>query len=189
MTSTRVPGRRARSLLVTFAIAALGLARAASAQTFAAGVGGSLVNDYEHANSFSTFDRFGVNGFLEVRLDKNIALQLRLARIGLPPAEEGMPSLRVDAADLTVAYIFREDWFDAGFFGGFGIYRVSSRGAEEGQPEGPPKEDVFGLTGGVVSVFHVTRRWEVRLEAGVHAIDTATSHLPVFVGGGLAYRF
>ncbi len=165
------------------------IAPAASAQTFAAGVGGNLMNDHSSAGSPSSFSKGGVFAFGEMRIEKGTLVQLRVQRFHLPGAEADALAIRVDGATVTLAYLFQEAWFEAGFFGGGGIYRVVPDEPGAGQVAADLRENSWGLTGGVLTVVHVYGNLDLRLEGGVTYVVATSSHSPIVLGAALSYRF
>ena len=165
------------------------LAPRASAQTFTLGAGGLVSNDRSASGSPSNFSKGGYFAFGEVLLEKSVTLQLRASRFQLPGAEANTPKVRVDAATLSVAYTFKEEWFEAGFFGGGGVYKVFPDEGSPGQPSADVKETAWGLTGGILGNFLVGGPWSLRLEGGINYVASAYSHSPIFIAGAIAYRF
>lgn len=185
------PSRSPRSLVLFLggALVLVALASGASAQNFAVGAGGLVSNDRSAAGSPSNFSYGGAFAFGEVRMEKGVTLQLRAWRFRLPGAEASAPKIRVDAATLSVAYTFKEEWFEAGFFGGGGVYRVVPNDASTGQSSADVRETAWGLTGGVLSDFLIGGPWVLRIEGGINYVASVRSHSPIFLAGAVALRF
>ena len=50
-------------------------------------------------------------------------------------------------------------------------------------------ENVFGLNGGLITIFTVNRSLDLRLEAIGHLIRDVNNRKPVIVSAAVAYRF
>lgn len=164
---------------------------------FAAGAGGSFMNDTGHAADVKSFSTGGFHAFLELNLDPGILLQGRYERFQLPgsassapfqPAVAG-PRIDVDAGNVTVAYVFRETWWEAGLFAGVGVYGLAPQAPEAGQTPVDVRETVIGWNGGTLLVFQVARRWDLRLEAAGYLLQTNVQKKLVRLGGSVAYHF
>lgn len=185
-----LPPRLARAVLLSTLAVALSLAApVASAQTFAVGAGGGVVNDTGSAENIDSFSTGAGYGFLEVTLDPGILMQGRYTLMRLPPTAENGPDVDVGAATLAVAYLFKEDWWQAGFVVGGGAYFLRPKSPGEGQVVTDPSESVFGLNGGLLTVFTVNRRFNVRLEAVGHLIRDVSRRKPIVVSAAVAWRF
>ena len=123
--------------------------------------------------STETFTTGGFHAFFEVALDPGVLLQVRYESFQLPgttsspplqPAVSG-PRIDVDAGLVTVAYVFRETWWEAGLFAGVGLYGLRPRPPEAGQTAVDVRENVFGWNFGSLMAFQLTRRWDLRIEA------------------------
>jgi hypothetical protein len=176
----------------------------ASAQTtrlqefpFAVGAGGSAVNDTGRPADVKAFSTGGFHAFAEVVLGAGVLLQVRYENFLLPGTASGTPfqpavsapRIKVDAGNVTVAYVFREEWWEAGLFGGVGIYGLAPRSPEAGQTPVDVRETVIGWNGGVLLVFQLARRWDLRVEAAGYLLRTDASTNLVRVGGSVAYHF
>ena len=60
-------------------------------------------------------------------LEPGVLMQARYTRMQLPPSAENGPDIDVDAATLTIAYLFKEDWWQAGFVAGGGGYFLNPK--------------------------------------------------------------
>jgi hypothetical protein len=176
----------------------------ASAQTtrleefpFAVGAGGSAVNDTGRAADVKAFSTGGFHAFAEVVLEAGVLLQVRYENFLLPgtasdtpfqPAVSA-PRIKVDAGNVTVAYVFREEWWEAGLFGGVGIYGLAPRSPEAGQTPVDVRETVIGWNGGVLLVFQLAQRWDLRVEAAGYLLQTDAQTKLVRLGGSVAYHF
>lgn len=171
----------------------------ASAQTtrlqefpFAVGAGGSAVNDTGRPADVKAFSTGGFHAFLELTLEPgepSVLLQARYESFQVPGSTVGAPRKNVDAGNVTVAYVFREGWWDAGLFGGVGIYGLAPRSPEAGQAPVDVRETVVGWNGGALLVFQLARRWDLRVEAAGYLLQTDASTKLVRVGGSVAYHF
>jgi hypothetical protein len=160
-----------------------------AAQPFAVGFGGSVVNDTGTAFDIPGWGTYEGHLFAELALEDNVALQVRASRFGLPGTAVDAPNLEVDAGTLSVAYLFREEWFQAGCFAGGGVYRVAPNDLEAGQVPKDVRETVFGWHGGIVTIFAISPRIDARLEASGHLIRTDVGHKTILLGGSIAYHF
>lgn len=164
---------------------------------FAVGVGGEWVTDNGRASDVKAFSNGGFHAFGEVVLEQGIFLQFRYMSFSLPgtPAvppfgtPTSAPDVRVNAGLASVGYLFREAWWDAGLFGGVGVYGMKPGSPSGDQTSADVKETVVGWHGGVVAAFHVATRWDLRLEAAGFVLRTDANHKPITLGGSLAYHF
>lgn len=184
---TRAGVRRAAGALL-FAVAAW--SRVSSAQAFAVGGGAGFVNDTGSVAKVGSFDHWSGHVFGELALERNVLLQVRGSRFTVPGTASDAPNIRVNSATATVGYVFREEWFAAGLFGGLGAYLFRPI-APEGRFETvvDRDENAFGWTGGVVAIFDLGQHWDARMEASGHIIRTATQHKPILIGLSVAYHF
>jgi hypothetical protein len=182
--------RSARAVLLALLPAVLlVLAPAAPAQTFAIGAGGGILNDTGSAENLKSFSTGAGFGFVEIALEEGLFMQARYTRMQLPPTAQSGPDIDVDAVSLSIAYLFREDWWQAGFVAGGGGYflRPKSPGAEQVVTD--PNESVFGWNGGLLTVFAVNRNIDFRLEAVGHLVRDVSRRKPVIVSAAVAWRF
>jgi hypothetical protein len=181
------------------------LCSSASAQTtkpqefpFAVGAGGFSVNDT--GRSTETFSTGGFHAFFEVALDPGVLLQARYERFQLPGSASSSPfqpaalapRIQVDAGNVTVGYVFREAWWEAGLFAGIGLYGLRPRPPEAGQTAVDVRETVFGWNGGTLLVFQLARRWDLRVEAAGYLLraNRSDDSLKLLqLGGSVAYHF
>ncbi|HKC23090.1 MAG TPA: hypothetical protein VKF32_00020, partial [Thermoanaerobaculia bacterium] len=98
------------------------LAGRSDAQVFAVGGVVTAVNDTGSAAVTTGFHTWGGHVFGEMTLEGHVALQLRGSRFTVSGSGTGAPNIRVNAATVSAMYLFNEDWFHAGLFGGFGGY-------------------------------------------------------------------
>ncbi len=124
-----------------------------------------------------------------MKLEPGVLMQARYTRMQLPPSAENGPDIDVDAATLTIAYLFKEDWWQAGFVAGGGGYFLNPKDPGPGQVVTDRDESVFGLTGGLLTVFTVNRKIDIRLEAVGHLLRDSNSRKPVIVSAAVAWRF
>ena len=184
------PPRLARALLLSaLVVASATLSFPAAAQTFAVGVGGGILNDTGSAENLDNFSTAAGYGFVEMKLDPGVLMQARYTRMQLPPTAENGPDIDVDAATLTIAYLFKEDWWQAGFVAGGGGYFLRPKTPGAGQVETDPEESVFGLNGGLLTVFTVNRSIDIRLEAVGHLIRDMSRRKPVIVSAAVTWKF
>ncbi len=194
--------RHARALALAVVLAALSAPAAAqvtrpSEFPFAVGAGGSFVNDSGPAADVKTFSTGGFHAFAEVVLDPGVLLQVRFESFQLPGSASSTPfqppvsgpRVRVNAGNISVGYMFRETWWQAGLFGGVGVYGLSPRAPEAGQTPTDVSETVIGWHGGLLTVFQLARRLDLRVEAAGYLLRSDSSHKPLLVGGSLAYHF
>jgi hypothetical protein len=137
--------------------------------------------------------------FGEVVLERGIFFQLRFMNFSLPGTPVApvlgvgtpttAPDVRVNAGLASVGYLYREPWWDAGLFGGVGVYGLNPKPATGNQTSTDIKETVIGWHGGLISAFHVAARWDVRLEAAAFLLRTNANHKPITLGASVAYHF
>ena len=161
----------------------------ASAQTFAVGAGGGILNDTGSAANLDNFSTGAWYGFAEMTLDPGILMQARYTRMQLPPSAENGPDIDVDAATLSIAYLFKEDWWQAGFVLGGGGYFLNPKNPGAGQVVTDPDESVFGLNGGLLTVFTVNRKVEHPVGGHRHLLRDTYSRKPVIVSAAVAWKF
>ncbi len=189
MKAPRSPRLARAALLFLSAAASVFVGSAASAQTFAVGAGGGILNDTVSAANLDNFSTGAWYGFAEMTLDPGILMQARYTRMQLPPSAENGPEIDVDAATLSIAYLFKEDWWQAGFVMGGGGYFLHPKNPGPGQVVTDPDESVFGLNGGLLTVFTVNRKFNIRLEAVGHLLRDTNSRKPVIFSAALAWKF
>jgi hypothetical protein len=182
--------RRARTVLLALLPAALlATAPAAPAQTFAVGAGGGILNDTGSAANLDNFSTAAWHAFAEMKLDEGIVMQARYTRMLLPPTAENGPDVDLDAATLTIGYLFKEDWWQGGFVVGGGGYWLRPKDPGPDQVVTDPAESVFGLSGGLVTIFTVNRKFDIRLEAIGHLLRDESSRKPVVVSLAVGWKF
>lgn len=186
MSSLRLP-RPARAALL--ALVLLVFAPGATAQSFAVGGGGGVLADTKELEKVDDFSESAFFGYVEVTLDPGVILQGRYTRMTLPPLSENPFETDVDAATLSVAYLFNDGWWRAGFIGGVGAYFLRGQTAGLDQIVRETKESVFGLNVGLLTVFSVNRRWDVRVEAVGHFIKDEAQRKPLIASASVSYRF
>jgi hypothetical protein len=166
---------------------------------FAVGAGGEWVSDNGRVSDVHAFSNGGWHGFAEVVLEPGVLLQARYTRFALPghpvvpPFGVGptttAPDVDARAAVLSVGYLFREPWWDAGLFGGVGAYWLEPRAPGEGESSIDVKETVVGWHGGLMVAFHLATRWDLRIEAAGYVLRTDQDFKPITIGGSIAYHF
>jgi len=182
-----------------------GLSLSAAAQTnrqsefpFAAGAGGFGVTDTGRAADVKSFSTGGFRVFADVELETGVILQARYENFLLPgavvtpPAFQSAspaPSVRVNGGSLSVGYMLREAWWQAGLVAGVGVFGLSPRDAEAGQVSGDVSETVIGWHAGLLTIFQLSNRWDFRVDATGYLLRTDASHKPILVGASLAYHF
>ena len=183
--------RRCRLLLSAGVVSVvLASAAPAPAQVFSAGFGGTIQNDGSSNGGPSGFSKGGYFGFAEMRLEAATVLQARLGSFRLPGKEADSPALSVTEASVTIAYLFREEWFEGGFFAGGGVFWLKPDEPTGSQLPADLKESVWGLKAGVLTIFRAYRNLDFRLEGGVTYMNgTYAQHAPIVLGAALSYRF
>lgn len=176
-------------LLALLPTVLLVFAFAAPAQTFGVGAGGGILNDAGSAEDLNNFSTGAGFGYAEMVLDEGILMQLRYTRMLLPASAENGPNIDVDAATLSIAYLFNEDWWRAGFVAGAGGYWFNPKSPGEGQVATDRAETVAGLCGGLLTIFSVNPRLDIRLEATGHLIRDVNRRKPVVVGASVTWKF
>jgi hypothetical protein len=192
---------RSAAVLVLFAAALSARAQVGPPRTqqfpFAVGAGGEWVTDNGRASDVKAFSNGGWHVFGEVALETGVFLQMRYMNFALPgtPVEPGFgtpttaPDVKVNAGLMSVGYLFREPWWDAGLVGGVGVYSLSPKSLGDGQSSTDAKETVIGWHGGVIAAFHISARWDIRLEGTAYLLRTDANHKPITLGGSVAYHF
>lgn len=189
MSTPRVPRLARASILALVSSALLLAAPVLSAQTFALGAGGGILNDSGSAEDLESFSTGAGFGFVEVILEPGIRMQARYTRMQLPPSAAGGPDIDVDAATISVSYLFREEWWQGGFVAGGGGYFLKPKSPGEGQTATDPRQNVFGWHGGLLSVFSVSPKVDVRLEAIGHLVRDAARRKPIVVAAAVCWKF
>lgn len=164
-----------------------------AAQSFAAGLGAATYADTGTSTNVEGFQQWGGDAYVEVLLETSTSfvtvLQGRYSRFRLPGTQPGAPELQVNAGIARVSYRWREAWFQAGFFGGGGVFGVSPRSPAAGQVAVDGNETAAGATFGVETLFRLTGQLDFRLEFGGDYIATTVIHRPLFIGGSVSYKF
>ncbi len=176
-------------LLALLPVALLVAAPAAPAQTFGVGAGGGILNDAGSAENLNNFSTGAGFGYAEMVLDEGVLLQARYTRMKLPASAENGPNIDVDSATLSIAYLFNEDWWRAGFVGGAGGYWLHPKKPGEGQVATDQAESVAGLCGGLLTIFNIDRRLDIRLEATGHLMRDVNRRKPVVVAASVTWKF
>jgi hypothetical protein len=190
------------------ALAALlgGLSLPATAQSnrpfefpFAVGVGGFAVTDTGRPADVDAFSTGGFRIYFDVELEPGVILEARYESFLLPgsavtpppfePSAGTSPKVKVNGGCMTVGYLFRETWWQAGLTAGVGVYRLAPRDPEPGQVPADVNETVIGWNAGLLTIFKVTTRWDFRIEVTGLLLRTDSSHKPILVGASAAYRF
>ena len=195
------PAFRAAALLLLAAASSSALAQVGPPRSqqfpFAVGGGGEWVTDNGRTSDVKAFSNGGWHAFGEIVLEPGVLLQVRYMSFTLPgtpvppafgPATSA-PDVRVNAGLMSVGYLFREPWWDGGFFGGVGAYSLNPQSLSGDQTSTDVKETVLGWHGGVMAAFHVATRWDVRLEVAAFLLRTDANHKPITLGGSVAYHF
>jgi len=182
---------RANARLLAFALAAVFLlvGREARSQSFAVGGGVAVVNDVGAPSITSGFQTWGGSLFAEMTLDKRVIFQIRGSRFTVRGSGTGAPNIRTTAATATVTYLFSEEWFHAGLSGGIGGYFLRPVTPGPGEEVIDTNEEAFGFTGGLVTIFDLGPRWDLRLEGRGHLIRTNASRKPIELGIAVGYHF
>lgn len=187
------------ALLVALSSPAVAQATRLEEFPFAVGAGGFAVTDTGRPADVKAFSTRGWHAFGEVVLEPGIVLQLRYMNFSLPGTPvaptlgvgvaTSAPDVRVNAGIASVGYVFREPWWDAGLFGGVGVYGLKPKTPSGDQTSTDVKETVIGWHAGLVTAFHVAARWDLRVEAAAYLLRTDANHKPITVGGSVAYHF
>jgi hypothetical protein len=200
---TLMPLRFPRALALASLFAGLSLSAAAQTNRqgefpFAAGAGGFAVTDTGQAVNAKSFSTGGFRVFADVELEPGVILQARYESFLLPgsavpatafqPAGDS-PRVKVDGGSLSVGYMFREAWWQAGFVAGVGLFGLSPRAPEAGQVPADISETVIGWHAGLLTIFQLSTRWDFRIDATGYLLRTDASHQPILVGASLAYHF
>jgi hypothetical protein len=166
----------------------------AASQTFAAGGGGSLSADLGTHVVDDGFNNWGGYVFGEMALGgfgerQSGLLQLRFAYTTLPGGAPDAPDIDAWSGMALVFYRFQEFWWEAGFFGGVGVFRILPKIPQPGQVPADPTQTVVGFQFGVQTVFRVTRQFDVRLELSGEIPNTEYSHSLITLTTAVGYRF
>ncbi|HEX7613659.1 MAG TPA: hypothetical protein VF554_00135 [Thermoanaerobaculia bacterium] len=197
-----------RALALDALLAALlaGLSLSAAAQTnrqsefpFALGAGGFAATDTGRAADVKAFSTGGFRVFADVELETGVILQARYENFLLPgsavtppplqPPAGDSPRVKVNGGSLSVGYLFRETWWQAGLVAGVGVFGLSPRAPEGNQVATDVEETVIGWHAGLLTIFQLGNRWDLRIEGTGYLLRTNASHKPVLVGASLAYHF
>ena len=189
MNATRLTRLLRAALLALLPVASLAVAPRAGAQVFAVGAGGGILNDEGSAESLKSFSTGAGYGFVEVALEPGLLMQARYTRMRLPASGANGPEIDVDAATLSIAYLFREDWWQGGFVLGGGGYWLGPRDPGPGQVVTDESTSRLGWNGGLLTIFSLGRNADVRLEAVGHLIRDENRRKPVVVSAAVAWRF
>ena len=185
--------------LFMFAGAAAGQVGPPRSQTypFGVGAGGFAVNETGHVSDVSGFANGGFHVFGEVVLEPGIFLQARYEHFTVPgtpvvpPLSTPLPApdVRVDAGLMSVGYLYREEWWDAGLFAGWGVYGLKPKSPANDQAGADVRETVTGWHAGLVVSFLVARHWDLRIEFAAHTLRSDVTHTPLTLGGSVGYHF
>jgi len=194
------------SRALAFAALLGGLSFPAAAQTnrtrefpFAVGAGGFAVTDTGRPADVNAFSTGGFRIFFDVELESGVLLEARYESFLLPgsavtpppfePATGTSPKVKVNGGSLTVGYLFRETWWEAGLTAGVGVYGLSPRDPEPDQVPADVSETVIGWNAGLLTIFKLSTHWDFRLEATGYLLRSDSSHKPILIGASAAYRF
>jgi hypothetical protein len=195
------PIRRLAASLVLLAAASSAPAQMGPPRTqgfaFAVGAGGEFVTDTGRASDVDAFSNGGWHAFGEVVLEKGVVLQLRYMNFSLPGTPvvppfgvpTSAPDVKVNAGLMSVGYLYREPWWDAGLVAGVGLYDLKPNAVSGDQTSTDVQETVVGWHAGLLAAFHVAARWDLRLEVTAFLLRTDANHKPITVGGSVAYHF
>ncbi len=198
----RTPRVLAPRIFIAAFVAAFSLSAAAQTTRqgefpFAVGAGGFAASDTGRASDVKAFSTGGFRVFADVEMEPGIILQVRYEDFLLPGAvvtdplqpPGNSPRLNVKGGSVSVGYLFREPWWQAGLVAGVGVFGLSPRAPEGDQVAGDVKETVIGWHAGLLTIFQIARRWDLRIDATGYLLRTDASHKPVLVGAALAYHF
>jgi hypothetical protein len=191
---SRVLTPRGRLLLAPFLLVVPLASAPGAAQSFAVGGGGSIISDQGTLVDVNSFDHWGGNVFGELSLGNYsaqhaVVLQLRGTFFSLPGGAPDSPDLRGVSGLSLVFYRFREAWWEAGLFGGVGLYHFSPKTPGPGQVVADPTETVVGFAGGLQTLFRVSRSFDFRLELSGEVPRTQADHKMIFLTAAVGYRF
>lgn len=197
-----------RRFSLALLVAALlgGLSISAAAQTnrtlefpFAVGAGGFALTDTGRAADVKSFSTGGFRIFADVELEAGVILQVRYesfllpgSAVSGPPFQQAAgdsPRVKTDGGSLSVGYVFREAWWQAGIVAGVGVFGLRPQQPEAGQIPADVRETVIGWHAGLLTIFQLGNRWDLRIDATGYLLRTDASHKPVLVGASLAYHF
>lgn len=206
MTPMKLRFLRSLARAALLAVFVAGLSFSAAAQTnrqsefpFAVGAGGFAVTDTGRPADVKAFSTGGFRVFADVELETGIILEARYENFLLPgsvvtappfqPLAGDSPRVKVNGGSLSVGYVFREAWWQAGLVAGVGVFGLSPRDPEAGQLPADISETVIGWHAGLLTIFQLGRRWDLRIDATGYLLRTDASHKPILVGASLAYHF
>jgi len=166
----------------------------AASETFAIGGGASLLSDQGSDANTHAFNKWGQHIFGEMSLGgfrdrQDGVLQIRFAHLSLPGGAPDAPDINAWSGLALVSYRFSDTWWQAGFFGGLGFYRILPKSPGAGQVPADPTQTVIGFAAGVQTLFRVTRKFDVRLELSWEYPQTDLTHWTIGVTTAVGYRF
>jgi hypothetical protein len=186
--------------------AALVLSFPAASQTnrtmefpFAVGAGGFAVTDTGRASDVKSFSTGGFRLFADLELDPGVILEARYenfllpgSAVATPPfgqAASASPRVKTNGGSLSVGYMLREPWWQAGLVAGVGVFGLSPEDPKAGQTPADISETVIGWHAGLLTIFQLGRRWDLRVDATAYLLRTNATHKPILLGGSFAYHF
>lgn len=181
------------------AVAGAALAAPARSQAFGIGATYGSVNDISHSFSFDGFKPSEYTIFGEYHFEKESLLRLTYGSMWTEQAQSGMTinGFYVPAAKERInyftgdaSYVFGEDYYLGGFFGGVGAYNFNPQPMP---PEAAAYQDldqtVFGINLGVDGEFRVLKNLSIVLRLTYHNV-WANPHRQFFnADAGLVAKF
>jgi hypothetical protein len=172
-------------------------------------IGGSkrLVRHSDEAASLGIRDNFSFRNsvreiYYAVQLDPGTFFKVKAGQIEAPvalryttaggPARTDVQKGKVEHVDGIIDYRFSEPFGSTGLFAGVGLYRQSGTITSDAVPadqRGQQTEMNFGLSGGVVSDFPITRRTGFLAEVAYHWVNYRYKARYLTLSGGFRFSF
>ncbi|MGE5414186.1 MAG: outer membrane beta-barrel protein [Syntrophomonadaceae bacterium] len=180
-------------------IAALTLAAPLSAQMFGIGATYGSVNDISHSFALEGFKPSEYTVFFEYRMERTTQLRLTYGSmwteqslvgqtingVYVPTAKEHVNYITADAS-----YLFGQDFYTGGIFGGIGGYEYRPDPMPTGfEVYQDPSKKYFGFNLGVDGEFRVTKNFGVVLRLTYHNISADPRRQFFNADAGLVGRF
>ena len=180
-------------------VAALALSAPLSAQMFGIGATYGSVNDISHSFSLEGFKPSEYTVFFDYRMEHSTLLRLtygsmwtQQALVGqtvngvfVPTAKEHVNYITADAS-----YLFGQDFYTGGIFGGIGGYEYRPDPMPPGfEAYQDPSKKYFGFNLGVDGEFRVTTHVGIVLRLTYHNISAAPRRQFFNADAGLVGRF
>jgi hypothetical protein len=180
-------------------VAALALSAPLSAQMFGIGATYGSVNDISHSFSLEGFKPSEYTVFFDYRMERSTLLRLtygsmwtQQALVGqtvngvfVPTAKEHVNYITADAS-----YLFGQDFYTGGIFGGIGGYEYRPDPMPPGfEAYQDPSKKYFGFNLGVDGEFRVTKHVGIVLRLTYHNISADPRRQFFNADAGLVGRF